>query len=230
MVKVPKQLGRFAGVIVWLGSVLSTPWVVVMGTLITTVTTAVTVGTAWLEKPSVHAVALTFLVLLWTWIGLVVLADRNRPKPVIVQKDLSYGIIVEAVAANYNSFDENDNMLSFSVSIRNFTPSALYYEFKKFEIFVSKRIIRTQVGFFHGLLQRGGAKTSTSTAFTKDDLKDLIGKELLGTMDLEIAYGLPGETFARIFKVNLKLHLNFKTEPFLAFANTIEAESDELYR
>jgi hypothetical protein len=228
VVKVPKHIkwaNSFAG---WIATLFPNVWGGILTTAAATAAAVWGLGIRFLESTSVQSVILLFVSLFWTFIGVVFLADRNRPRPVHVQKDISYGIVIERISANYDPLD-SEKVLSVSVSIRNYTLSALRYELEKFELLSSNRIIRASKGQFYGLLQRGGGKTSTSDAFTKDDIKELIGKQVEGSIDLEIAYGVADEQFTRVFKVSLRLFLNFKTEHVCYASHNIISESDEPY-
>jgi hypothetical protein len=230
VVKVPKQLGWLASAIGWLATVLTTPWAIVVGSIIATIVAALTTGLVWLEKPSVHAVAFTFVVVLWTWIALVLLATRKQKDA----KLLRYGITFEGVVPNLAP-NSTEHLLQIGVALRNFTQAPLKYTIEVFDVQIDSRTLpKYKKDSLSAVLSRGAQRISSNISFKYDHLKEFLGKRVEGTMELHLRYGDADKTPVRRLKMSFSLILEFPVLPPVdgqipnfGFSAAIIDESDE---
>lgn len=163
--------------------------------------------------PSVYVGVGAFLVALWTAVGISVLIDRRKPRLIKADQDYRYGLTCEGIAVQY---DPNNHaaMLRFMVILRNFSQAPIFYTIKRFEVRFGKTSLPpVEDGKLKGYLSRGGGKGSGPGTFERDDIKNFFGREVEGTITIEVHYGHPERAPVRKFTLNHKLTLDFRGQP-----------------
>lgn len=211
-----------------------------MTAILTTIIAILTAGEKWLERPIVHSSALVFFVTFWTYIGIVFLLDREKPKIVSINQDLKYGLTFEGIQISVNPAIE-DAFLQFSLNVRNYSSGPLKYEIEKFDI-ILERVTLPPLGSktLYGYLARGGGKASGRDPFRRSDLSRFFGQQAKGTLYVAILYGNAEKEFVRKLEMNFDLYLDFtrltpeninlqvfSPFPVVGFSNNITSEKDE---
>jgi preprotein translocase subunit SecG len=224
---IPRAFKSITGITGLVATLFPTAWGVIVSAVIATGLAALTVGVRWVESPLIHSTLFLFGFFLWTFIGLAWITDRKKPQPVSVVHDLSYGITLEFLNANSNPMQELA-ALQFALGLRNFSTGPIHYNVEKFDVIISNRTLpKLAKGTLGGLMPRGSGKVAANHPFTKDDIKDFFGKEVRGSVDVEITYGQPKAAPVRKLTLSFDVYLNFLPNGLCNSTCTIREESDE---
>jgi hypothetical protein len=80
----------------------------------------------WVQQPAVYVSAIVFIFILWTYIGLIMLRDRNRPKLVKIAHDPAYGMILDGgVQPTLVSLGEGKYGVMLGIAYRNVSAGPL---------------------------------------------------------------------------------------------------------
>ena len=225
-----KSWGWAGNLLIGIGSVLTTNWVVAMSTLGGLAVLTWTGVLDFVQEPAVHWAAGTFLVILWTFIGVTILRDRRKPRIIKAHEDYSYGLLFEGLVPHYQPDDEKTT-LGFGVALRNFLPYPIKYSVEDFDVRIGNRALpRLEKGILGAVITRGAGRVSRHKSFSKKDIKDFIGQEAKGTVDILINYGHPKREPKRSLKLRLDIYLKIPEAGPLGFGDNILEEKDEPYK
>jgi hypothetical protein len=160
------------------------------------------------SNPRVQVGVGTFVASLWTCIGLVVLADRRKPRIMRAFQDYQYALTFEGLAPFYEP--KNEEALQFGIQFRNFSNGPLRFHIEKFQVLIGDRI--SPIGKpppATNFMPRGGGRMYKTQGFKRDSLREFFGKKTTGTADFIIAYGHPEQPPVRRLKMTLELILEF---------------------
>lgn len=226
-IKMLRALGPVGSALATLLTFLTTNWVVVMTAALSILAGLLDWTVELFQTPGVQTAIIVFLGSLWTYIGLVVLADRNRPRLTKPFQEYSYGLTFEGLVPNYDPKNP-EGLLQFAILLRNYSAGPVKFKVEKFDIVLAKRTLgkftRTSLGSF---MPRGGARQYSNPPFSADDLKDLIGKTSKGTADFSILYGHPDLAPVRRLSMTLELVVVLNPEGPMGYNASIVEERDE---
>lgn len=187
-------------------------------------------ATSVVNSPTTQAAALTFLVLLWGYIGITFLIDRHHPRIVKTVPDYRYGLTFEGVLSNIDILSE-DSWLAFGIQVRNFTQSPIRYRVESFDFRIGSRALPKVEKQPVGYLARGSGKIITPSAFKKADVREFFGKRVSGTAEFSITYGHPEMKPERRLRIETKIMLQIEERegapPLVGFGADIVREDDE---
>jgi hypothetical protein len=207
------------------------------------VAVSVAIGLVTASSAGLRAVALnpvtyvgvgTFLAVLWTFIGIVVLMDRRRPRLVRSAVDYRYGLVFEGLVPQYLSATDNypnAGCLQFSINIRNFSLGPMRCRVEDIDIRIgsraSPRLNKAELG--GGVLPRGAGRSIKPPAFSPEHLREFYGMaNVEGTADFSIVYGHPDSAPERRLRMTLVLYLEFANDGSrLGHTDNITADYDE---
>jgi hypothetical protein len=211
-------------------AVLTGNWGVAVSVTLGILAGAWTTALEFAQRPSVQVGFAVFLASLWTLIGFAALRDRKRPRVTRPAQDYEYGLTFEGVPVHY---DKNvpHAALSWGILLRNFLPHPIQYEVERFDVRFGKRSLPpVEKGKLRGYLPRGAGRMSRNVPFDAEDIKDFMGREVKGTIDLAIVYGHPERPPVRRLRMCFDITLDFKTiEGKLGYSESIVSEKDEPY-
>jgi hypothetical protein len=141
MQSINKFLGGFGSVGTAVANVLvflTTNWTIVVSAALAIF--AALVGWAYdiASNPHVQVGVGAFVATLWTCIGLVVLADRRKPRTIRAFQDYQYALTFEGLAPFYEP--KNEEALQFGIQFRNFSNGPLRFHIEKFQVLIGDRI------------------------------------------------------------------------------------------
>jgi hypothetical protein len=224
-----KAIGWIANLIVGIGALLTTPWILAMSVLGGIIVGLWAGALEIAQRPGVQLGVAAFLALLWTFIGLATLRDRKRPRIVSAAQDYSYGLLFEGLSLGYDPKGE-DGALQLGVVLRNFSPGPLRYTVDKFQVIMGDRTLpRVKKGLLTAFIPRGGQRISRNLPFKRDSIKDFIGKPVKGTAEFTIAYGHPDRSPERQLKMVIEFNLVLGENAPEGYSDSILEESDEPY-
>jgi hypothetical protein len=183
------------------------------------------------HNPTVQAAAITFLVLLWGYIGITFLIDRHYPRAVRAEPDYRYGLTFEGIIPNIDILNE-DGWLSFGLQVRNFSQAPIRYRVESVDFRIGSRALPKADKQLIGYLPRGGGKIFSPSSFKKDDVREFFGKRVHGTAEYSICYGHPEREPERRLRIELKITLHLQENnvpPIMGFGGDIIREDDEPY-
>jgi hypothetical protein len=163
---------------------------------------------AWLRdialNPVTFVAATTFLIVLWTIIGICVLIDRRRPRVVRSHLDYRYGLTFEGLSPIYLSATANiirAGSMQLNITVRNYT----------------------------GFLARGASRSSKNVPFTADDLREFYGKpDTKGLAEFWITYGPIDGPPERRLKMTIEFFIALSEDGAqLGYADNIVEDEDE---
>jgi hypothetical protein len=219
-------LGRVGTFIANALAILATNWVVVVSVLLALWASLEDWATAFVTKPSTQTFLIVFLALLWTSIGLVVLADRRKPREVRATQDYRYGLTFEGVVPLYNP-TENEGTLALGITLRNYSSGPIRYDIDSLDLRIGTRSLpKVEKGILYGHMARGAGRTSMPAAFNKSDIAEFMGKRPTGTLEVSILYGHPEHPPVRRLRIIFDLLFVF-SETNLGFSANIKEEKDE---
>jgi hypothetical protein len=222
-----RGLGSIGNLIANVLVFLTTNWGVVVSAVVALYVAVSDWATGIANSPTTHAVALTFLVLFWFYIGVVFLIDRNKPRLIRSDQDFAYGLLQDGVVPSYLPTLDPEKVLQFGIRFRNFTAGPLRINFEKFEVLIGTRTLPRHKGTASSLIPRGGARVVSANPFSQSDLAEYQGKAVSGTIEMSVTYGHPEKKPVRRFKTLLHIQLSFKRPDSLGYADAILEESDE---
>jgi hypothetical protein len=178
------------------------------------------------SNPHVQVGVGTFVAALWTCIGLVVLADRRKPRIIRAYQDYQYGLTFEGLLPIYDS-SRDEGALQFGCQLRNYSSGPLRITMEQFDVRIGTRSLpKLKKGSLTSFLPRGAARVSNNVPFKKDDIKEYMGKRVAGTVEFKILYGHPEQSPVRRLAMELEIFMIFN-ENSLGFNASIIEEIDE---
>jgi hypothetical protein len=169
-------------------------------------------ATGVIHSPETQAAAATFLVLLWSYVGITILIDRHHPRDVRSVPDYRYGLTFEGINPNID-FLSDDAWLNFGVQVRNFSQAPIRYHIESFDVRIGTRALPKSEKQFTGYLPRGSGKTISPAAFKKEDVREYFGKRVTGTAEFAITYGHPERKPERRLRIGTKITLHIQEKP-----------------
>jgi hypothetical protein len=192
---------------------LTTNWQIVVSVIAATAAGAVDWLRAIALNPTTIAGVGAFLAVLWTIIGITVLIDRRRPRTIRTHPDYRWGLTFEGFEPRYTRLDAKvpePGSLHFMLSLRNYLPYPIHYEFDHLDIRIGTRAIqRIQSGALAGFMPRGGSRTSTIRGFVQSELKEFYGRTeaVKGSAEFSVIYGPPEGPPERRLKMAIDIHV-----------------------
>lgn len=181
------------------------------------------------NNPHVQVGVGTFVAVLWTYIGFIVIADRRKPRVTRPYQDYHYGLTFEGLIPTYEPSNE-EGALQFGIQLRNYSSGPIRYTIEYFDVRIGSRSLsKFKKATLTSFMPRGAGRVSSNMPFKKDDIKEFTGKRVSGTVECAITYGHPEMSPARRLKTVINIVLMFKENdpPQLGFASDIVEESDE---
>jgi hypothetical protein len=228
-----QALTNFGSVIATIVTIVTANWPVALSAVIG-LGTAFTGGLRGAALNPVTYVGVgTFLAVLWTIIGILVLVDRSKPRLVRSAVDYRYGLNFEGIQRNYLSATDsipNAGALQLGINIRNYSLGPILCQLEDIDIRIGSRASPkfNKAEFAGGLMFRGAGRTIQPGAFAAEDLKEFYGTDLEGAIDFSIVYGHPDGAPERRLRMTLKLYLNFAEDGSrVGYSDNIIAEYDE---
>jgi hypothetical protein len=205
---------------------LTANWAVVVTTVVSLWVAASEWATKFVQKESTHVFVFVFLAVLWTWIGILFLRDRRKPRETTPAQDYRFGLTFEGVVPLYTP--NSDPALGFILQLRNFSSGPIRYDVKNMDIRIGTRAMpKFTIGTLSAYMARGAGRTSTPEPFKKADIAEFIGKGLVkGTLECSITYGHPEKPPARKLDLSVDLFLEFRADGNLGFNGNITSEQD----
>jgi hypothetical protein len=207
---------------------LATNWVVTMTTIVSVWAGFSAWATDIVQKQGVQTTVIVFLASLWTYIGIVFLADRKKPREIKAAQDYRYGLTFEGMAPIYDSEISNDDdpMLSVGLQLRNYSSGPIRYDIETFDVRIGTRSLpKMKKGLLYGFMPRGGGRFSTNVGFKKSEIQEFMGKRSTGTVEVSISYGHPEHAPSRRLIMLFDLTIEFR-EGKLGFSSNIIEERD----
>lgn len=207
-----RHAGPFGSFVANVLTLLTTNWQVVVSLIAAIAAGAIGWLRSLISNPATIAGITAFLAVLWSIIGVTVLFDRRRPREVRTHLDYRHGITFEGIMLAYapeNMPISNVSGLHFSLSVRNFGPGPVRYEFRDIDIRLGTRALpKLSNGILHGYMARGAGRVSRIPGFSSQQIKEFLGSEAVkGTIEFAIIYGAPeGEPLRRL-KMSIEIHL-----------------------
>jgi hypothetical protein len=172
------------------------------------------------QRPEVYWAAGTFLMLLWTFIGLSVLRDRKRPRVIKPYQDYSYGLLYEGLALGFQP-DRPEAAFQIGVVLRNFSTAPLKYTITEFDIVLADYTTLPRVRDRASvIIPRGGQRVSRNKPFKLETIQGYIGRDVKADIDLVIQYGHPEKQPERQLRMKIELHF------FLEAAGGVKGSAD----
>jgi len=190
-----KWLSRFAKT-GWLANLLvnaiyllGTNWVLTLSTLIAIVTVISRTTAEIVGNSHIQLAAISFLVVMWTLIGLLFLKDRKSPVKTIRIPSLAYGLGFENFRIGFERGNDHA-CYQIGVVLRNVSGVALRYTVEQLEVRIKARSMNNKkTQDKGGIIPFGVARSYWCDAFPKSEVADFIDKKCSGTIDLVVAYG-----------------------------------------
>jgi hypothetical protein len=195
--------------------------------VVTTILAVYTNALVWVSQPSVRAVAGIFIFLLWTYIGIAILRDRQNPRLVRIAHDYSYSLICEGpwqalmVRTAANHPHPNMDAVQIILPLRNVGAGPLRLRIEEFRIVLNRRT-SDDSPVLTLTLPRMGPKGVRSAPIERDP--DLT--QLDGTATCRFVYGPPEGDPVRRYTVRADLAVNINGPIGLVIDNMVE-ETDE---
>lgn len=222
-------------------SFLTTNWVVTMTTIVSLWASASDWAITLVNAPGTRTFVFVFIAILWTWIGLLMLLDRRRPRSVTTYPDYRYGLVFEGFMPHFvptNTQMPEPGGLQFAVQLRNFSPVPIKYVLETYDIRIGSRTHQKyQLNSVSGYMARGAGRQVRLSGFPSGTLNEFFGREeaTQGTADVSICYGPPDGSPVRRLRLSLELHLIFPKDgavnPLegvgLGYGDSIKSEVDE---
>lgn len=187
----------------------------------------------WVQQPTVYTSAGVFLFMLWTYIGLTVLRDRQKPQFVRVAHDYAYGLILDggwqptfAKFASNHPNSPNAEAIMITCNYRNVSAGPLRMKIEEFRVILNNRtnddseIVPEQI--FARLapmgIRCGGVPRDASES------------HLTGKLSLKFLYGHPDGDFVRRYtlKLNIQIAIDTLTKQFSISDHSVDIK-DEPY-
>ena len=191
----------------------------------------------WLREfvtsPSTLAGIAVFLAVLWTIIGITVLVDRRKPRVIRTHTDYRYGLTFGGLQPRYTGAAEkipDAGSLHFSISLQNFSPSPIRYEYEHIDVRIGTRAIpRIMRGGLIGFMARGAGRTSSIRGFVQSELKEFYDAgPVHGTAEFSITYGPPEGPPERRLKMTVDMTLLFLDDGnSIGWQDNIATDTDE---
>jgi len=228
-----QALGTFGSAIANIITIVTANWPVALSVVIGLVTAFTERLTGAALNPLTYVGVGTFLAVLWTIIGILVLIDRSKPRLVRSAVDYRYGLIFDGIQRNYlpaTANIPNAGGLQFGITIRNFSLGPMRCQMEDIDIRIGSRASPkfNKAEFAGGFLARGAGRTIQPGAFAPEELKEFYGTNLEGTLDFSIVYGPPDGAPERRLRMTLRLYLEFAEDGSrMGYNDNIIAEFDE---
>lgn len=224
-------LGKWSGHIATAVTLATTNWPLLVGAVGGVIAMVFGWATDLVHNQVVQAGAGTFVVLLWTCLGVAALADRRRPRLIRSYQDFEYGLTFEGCTPLYVPNSIDGSALQFGLQIRNFTPGPIRVQIESFHVIIGTRTLplpkKENPSLF---MPRGAGRVMRSQSFKMEDIREFLDKRVTGTVDFAIMYGHVEKGPVRRFKTTLEVVLEMKEQPpTMGYADTIIKESDEPY-
>jgi hypothetical protein len=221
-----QKLGLFGSVLMALINVLTINWIALVAVIVSIYVATEGWTSQFVQKTSTRVFAEVFLAVLWSWIGLLYLRDRKRPRVITVAQDYRYGLTIEGVAINHNPLIE-DAALSFPLMLRNYSPGPIRYEITQFDVRIGTRSLpKLKKGELAGYMARGGGKTTWPDPFKKPDIQEFYEKRATGTIEALIIYGHPEQKPVRQLRLVANLILELRESAPTGFNANVVEETD----
>ena len=162
---------------------------------------------AFFSEPRTQLAIGLWLAILWTYIGLRVLANLRAVHRVRPDPDYRYCINPEGYMLAVDPEATAGLALSVWFNFRNATAWPLSLKIEFFEVRVDDRVSPSGPKQIEMILPRSSARTIRSGGFRQEVLRQ---ESSPGTLSATIVYGAPGEPPLRRYKFNAKLLLVFK--------------------
>jgi hypothetical protein len=207
---------------------LTANWGVAVSAALAVYVAASSWATGIVNSPATHAAALTFLVLLWGYIGITFLIDRRGPRLVRVAPDYRFGLTFEGLIPAIDPLSD-EGWFSVAVQLRNFSQAPIQYTVTQFDVRIGTRALPKPEKILTAYLARGAGRTSSPSKFSKDEMREFFGKRMKGTADMMVIYGHPEEKPVRRLRIraDLILHLPSADAGPTAWGTDIISEIDE---
>jgi hypothetical protein len=234
MAKRRKTLSWFVAAAGWFATVAPTVWAAMIASAGGVILLLLTAGARVFANRSFVGASLIFVLLLWTYIGLVWLITR-KPRD---WRTLRYGITFEGIQPNFDPRSEEGG-LSLAVVVRNFSPAPIRYFIEEIDVHIGTRTLpsRYRKNSLQGILARGAARASTPIPFKLEHVREFVGKRVEGTLDFSIIYGDADKKPVRRLRMSHRLYLELpdisedsaaaRLPPVIRFTASILEESDE---
>jgi hypothetical protein len=165
-------------------------------------------ATGAVHSPAIQAAGLTFLFLLWGYVGIAFLIDRHHPRIISVAPDYRYGITFEGMNIAIDFLNE-ETWFGPVVQLRNFSQAPIRYTYTQFDVRIGTRALPKPERTASAYMARGAGRTSAPSKFSKDEMREFFGKRMKGTAEIALVYGHPEEKPVRRLKLSLDLILHF---------------------
>jgi hypothetical protein len=180
MQSITKFFGRFGSAGTAIANVLvflTTNWGVVMSAVLGLV--AAIYGGAYdvASNPRVQVGIGTFVAVLWTIIGILVLVDRRKPRLIRSYQDYRYGLTFEGMSPILDK-DNEEAALQFSLQLRNYSMGPIQYAIEHFDVRIGSRALPEWKSEGKTVyMPRGAEEHPARSLLKKTTLKSSMGKE-----------------------------------------------------
>lgn len=148
-----------------------------------------------------------FLIVVWTFIGLLWLSDRKKPKLMANFKDYQYGLTWEGFICGID-VKNDEKFFGINMQARNFLPNPLKYTVEDIDLRIGNRTIpRYESGKLTSIMPRGAGRQSGIGLFAKSDVESFFNKTVEGTVEVSVVYGHPDLPPTRRFTVLCSINL-----------------------
>jgi hypothetical protein len=187
----------------------------------------------WVQQPNVYFTAAVFLFILWTFIGLLNLRDRQRTSTVRIAHDYAYSLINEGgwqavLIRTPPNHVQHPNMdaLSITLGIRNVGHGPLRMRVDEMRVVLNSRTsdgLETAPELIFARLAVRGVKSGPIE-------RDPALTFYQGTAAVRLSYGAPGGPWLRRYTIraNLSVNVNFGSSVASVLDDIVE-EKDEPY-
>lgn len=180
-----------------------------------------------IHSPDVQFGVVVFLVALWTYIGISTVARRNKAQLIRSEHSISYGLTFLTINPIFQKRDDGYS-LQFEVMVQNFTAGPIKFSVEKFTTILDNRTLpepeENKASIF---MPRGALRGSRNVPFQNKDLKDLIGKQVKGRIEISLLYGhVEGKMERRLIE-KLDVYVEMNENGTIGLANVIVGERDE---
>jgi len=154
----------------------------------------------------------------------IVIADRIAAWIARTRGDYAYTLAYEGV---YFGFDEGnpDHILQVGINLRNMCAHPSSYRVRRFDVVIGTRTLpNPRFDSTGGFIPRGASRRYTYPSFPRSTVEEFLGKQIDGSITMEIEYGYPDRRAVRL--LTMKIAIMMKLREPVACLDSIISERD----
>lgn len=207
---------------------LTMSWGAVMAALIAILAYISGYATKLIHDSAIHDAGTLFIFLLWSWVGITILARGSRPILTRQVARLEHGLAYEGMGIAHDPYQTGDDIMQIGIDLRNYSGVAVSYEVERFDITIKTRHVSSALNTNRtGTIPFGAARCYWAPAYPRNELRDFLSKTVDANVELLITYKPYNEERKRRLSMTFVLGLTFGDVGIIGINDRIIDQKEE---